>query len=294
MKTTDDIRVSILRGLRLLLLILAPFASARAASPVQEGTTLPTHFKVHNEVLGKVPLLGDSRSTVVSDDAQHLAFVVRRAQGWTVWHDGVEGPTYQRIRKLLFSPLGAHLAYIAAKTPDADVVVLDGKELATRTSISTNSLHFSPDGKRIAYVFSAPTNRAVTIPPRFRMLDGELTQFGAYTPLSVVVDGQPGREYRGIGAGQTLQPSAETGTCGPAEAPHRGQYGVAISVSRLRLHRGHRPLSPASCPPHPQHTSGRTRSRNPRAHVRPALAIAAMVGRIALISLPDGGCTNRG
>lgn len=209
MKTTHDIRASVLRGLRLLLLILSPFASSRAASPVQEGANPPAHFKVHNEVLGKVPLLWEPRSLEASDDAKHVAFAIRRARGMSVWHDGVEGPTYERIRKLRFSSVGARLAYIAAKTPDTDVVVLDGKELATHTSISPNSLYFSPDGNRIAYVFSAPTNRAVTIPPLFRTLDGELTKVGAYTPLSVVVDGQPGREYRGISPEMLFSPDSK-------------------------------------------------------------------------------------
>ena len=93
MKTTDNIRASVLRGLRLLLLISAPFASARAASSVQEGATPPAHFEVHNEVLGKVPVFAEFRSIVASDDAQHVAFFVHRARGWSVWHDGVEGPT---------------------------------------------------------------------------------------------------------------------------------------------------------------------------------------------------------
>lgn len=165
MKTTDDIRASVLRGLRLLLLILAPLAPTQAASPALEGAVPPANFKVQNKVLGKVPLLGDPRSIVDSDDGQHIAFVVRRGLKSTVWYDGAEGTPYQRISRLMFSPAGSHLAYIASKSADSEVVVLDGKELATHWSISTNSLQFSPNGNRIAYVVAAPTNRAVTTHP---------------------------------------------------------------------------------------------------------------------------------
>jgi hypothetical protein len=209
MKTTNEIRASALWSILLLLLILAPLAPTQAASPVLEGAVPPANFKVQNEVLGKVPLTGDPRSIVVSDDGQHIAFVVRRGLKSTVWHDGAEGTPYQRISRIMFSPVRAHLAYIASKSADSEVVVLDGKELATHPSISTNSLRFSPDGKRIAYVFAAPTNRAVTIPPLFRMLDGQLTKVGAFTPLSVVVDGQPGREYRGISPELLFSPDSK-------------------------------------------------------------------------------------
>lgn len=198
MKTTNDIRASALWSLWLLLLISAPFASTQAASPVLEGAVPPANLKAHNEVLGKVPLLGDPRSMVVSDDAQHIAFVVRRGLKSTVWHDGAEGTPYQRISRLMFSPAGSHLAYIASKSADSEVVVLDGKELATHWSISSNSLQFSPNGKRVAYVFAAPTNRAVTIPPVTGLVDGQPHRFGAIVPLSVMVNGQPGREYAGI------------------------------------------------------------------------------------------------
>ena len=198
MKTTDGISAWALRSLRLLLLISSPFASAQAASPGPAGATPPANFKVHNTVLGKVPLLGDPRSIVDSDDGQHIAFVVRRGLKSAVWHDGTEGPIYQRISRLMFSPAGAHLAYIASKSTDSEVVVLDGKELATHWSISTNSLQFSPNGNRIAYVFAAPTNRAVTTPPVTGLVDGQPHRFGAIVPLSVMVDGQPGREYPGI------------------------------------------------------------------------------------------------
>ena len=121
------------------LLSLVNFPSGWAASRL-EATNSPGRPTAREEVLGSPPLLALAASTVASEDGQHLAFVVRRGVKFTVWHDGAEGDAYRRINQVLFSTQGAHLAYVANKDEDVDVVVLDGKELATQTSISPKSL----------------------------------------------------------------------------------------------------------------------------------------------------------
>jgi hypothetical protein len=188
MRTTNGIRASALRSLRLLLLISAPFASARAASPVQDGAP-PASFEAHNVVLGKLPMLWDPATALVSEDSQHVAFVVRHAQGSAVWQDGVEGKVYKRITSLLFSRVGARLAYVATKAADLDVVVLDGKEFAAHKSVSPYHFKFSPDGTRTAYAFATQsTNEDQT-----------------WSPMAVAVDGKVGREYPGLlGTGNLL------------------------------------------------------------------------------------------
>jgi hypothetical protein len=169
----------------------------------------PGQIKVGRQVLGKRPLLVEISTRLASNDGQHLAFVVRRARGFTVWLDGVEGPAYEKILSpLLFSPVGGRLAYVARKAGESKVVVLDGKEVGTNQGFKPGEFSFSPDGKHFAYTTSHPTNEFVSVPPYSIPVEwANITQYPlppadvksivlhGFTPLSVVLDGQAGRGY---------------------------------------------------------------------------------------------------
>lgn len=195
--------------------IVVPVAVLFAAwHPATTGADefAPGEIKVGRHVLGKRPVRMDISTRLVSDDGQHLAFVVRRAQRFTVWLDGVEGPAYEKILSpLLFSPVGGRLAYVARKADATMVVVLDGKEVGTDQGFKPGQFGFSPDGKRFAYEMSHPTNEFVSLPPYSVPAEwADITQappppadvksivLHGFTPRSVVLDGQAGRGYASV------------------------------------------------------------------------------------------------
>ena len=127
-----------------------------------------------------------------STDGRHVAFAASSEKKQSFIVDGVSGETYDRViapsftfspdgkrfaygaiqdekKKVtvivdwreqaecdemglpLFSPDSAHLAY-AVRREGKMAVVLDGKEQASCDQIIADSMHFSPDGKRLAYI----------------------------------------------------------------------------------------------------------------------------------------------
>lgn len=199
----------LVRTLRSRLVPAAVLFAVLHLSIAVAGEPAAGDIKVSRQVLGKRPVLMDISTRLVSDDGQHLAFVVRRAQGSAVWLDGVEGPAYEKILSpLLFSPVGGRLAYVARKAGASMVVVLDGKEVGTNQGFKPGEFRFSPDGKRFAYAMSHPTNDFVSLPPySIPAESANITQYPlppadvksivlhGFTPLSVVLDGQAGRGY---------------------------------------------------------------------------------------------------
>jgi hypothetical protein len=189
---------SIARWMRVMEVSGALLMAVRPVVGVRAGELVPVEVKVSRQMLGKRPILMDPKSAHGSADGRHFAFVVRRGRNMTVWFEGTEGPAYSRVNPLLFAPAGGRFGYIATKADEADVLVVDGTEVAIHTSISPRSLTFSPDASRFAYVVAHPTNEAVTVPPFYGTVDGARVQLGGYTPLSVVLDGKSGRGYPGI------------------------------------------------------------------------------------------------
>jgi WD40-like Beta Propeller Repeat len=113
-----------------------------------------------------------------SPNGKHVAYQAGDGQMTFVVEDGKQQPNYEAIYgPLVFSPDGEHLAYVAkAKDPTANMtpiqrqqamqspnydqglyVVLDGQQqpvLSTvrfGSAVNSSSVHFSPDGKHIAY-----------------------------------------------------------------------------------------------------------------------------------------------
>lgn len=87
---------------------------------------------------------------IISAQNAKIAFVVQEGNEMRLVRDGKEGPRYKEITRPAFSRDGAHLAYVARKSPGAKaVVILDDKELGEFTN--PRNLLFSPDGSRLAF-----------------------------------------------------------------------------------------------------------------------------------------------
>src|SRR5262249_9701592 len=103
-----------------------------------------------------------ARSLIFSSDAQHIAYVQRRAGKKVAVLDGRAGKAYEDIPEiplseagrppeLKFSPDGSHLAYVA-KAAGKSFLVVDGAEGKPYDSIQVGAFYFSPDSKRIAFL----------------------------------------------------------------------------------------------------------------------------------------------
>jgi RNA polymerase sigma factor (sigma-70 family) len=90
----------------------------------------------------------DMRRPVVSPDARHVAYVVKKSDQWLVVLDGREEQEYDDIADVTFSPDGGHVAY-AAKTGAKRRVIWDAKPGGEYAELHTPV--FSLDGKHLAY-----------------------------------------------------------------------------------------------------------------------------------------------
>lgn len=134
-------------------------------------------------------------SPVFSPDSAHFAYIAAQDNQQFVVLDGAEGKRYEAILgNPVFSPDGKHLAYAARSGGRYFVVThelasgsypANGKEGAQYDLVGS-TIAFSPDSMRLAFVGG---------------LGGK--QF-------VVLDGQPGRQYDGIGKGTlTFSPDSK-------------------------------------------------------------------------------------
>jgi hypothetical protein len=113
------------------------------------------------------------RGPLFSADGKHWAHPAKRKGKWVVVVDGQEaGKEYDEVDGLRFGPAGA-LAY-AGRREMSWVVVVDGVEGKEYGRVGPYSIHFSPDGKRVAYWATSGTRP----PPIFFVLDG--VEQGAY------------------------------------------------------------------------------------------------------------------
>jgi len=155
----------------ILLTVLALWTGVRAADP---------------PAASKPAYPAEARDVVFSQDRRHVAYVMPRGQKQCVVVDGQVGAEYDEICKgPIFSPYSNRVAYIAKKGKKS-LVVVDGQPGAEYyNAINGDSLIFSPDGKRVAYVLENP---GMIFPLR----PGEV-------PLDnrpfVVVDGKAGAKY---------------------------------------------------------------------------------------------------
>lgn len=178
------------------------------AFPAEAGTNSNLgRLTVREVLLGKLPIAAKNAAAVLSDDCQHVAIPCQRGLRWTILHDGVEGQTYQSVNSMMFSRSSGRLAYVARKGLNEDVLVLGGKEILVRHGIAPDSVKFSPDGLRYAYVIGISNSLGGGSP----MYDvdekgASLAGSGATGkkrmlwggPSRVVVDGKESRDYLSV------------------------------------------------------------------------------------------------
>jgi hypothetical protein len=180
---------------------------------VEAGTSPNRGPLVTREVfLGKLPIMAKNSAAVLSSDCQHIAIPCQHGLRWTVFLDGAEGPSYQGVHSLTFSPAGARLAYVGNKGLDQDVLVLDGKEGAVQ-NIAPSSLKFSPDGLRYAYAIGVSNSTGENSlmfdldekgasPASSNGAGKKRMRYGGAT--RVVVDGKESRDYYGVATREIL------------------------------------------------------------------------------------------
>lgn len=85
-----------------------------------------------------------------SPDGKHFAYVARLGSVDRVVLDGVEGPAFNMILGLVFSPDSAHVAYLASRGKEGPRVVLDGHEGRIYQNM-LKPVKFFPDSSRLLY-----------------------------------------------------------------------------------------------------------------------------------------------
>jgi len=97
---------------------------------------------------------GQGRGPLFSPDGAHVAYVAGDSASGRVVLDGREGQVHTggMPSDIAWSPMGNRLAYRAAAPGRGMLVVLDGKPGKRYDGVFTGTLTFSPDGKHIAYI----------------------------------------------------------------------------------------------------------------------------------------------
>ncbi len=109
-----------------------------------------------------------------SDGSRHV-YAVASAGKQSMVIDGVEGPAYASVGPAVFSADGKRVAYVAERS----MLVLDGREQKRYDKIATESIRFSREGGRVAYLAST-----------LEKSGGEKLYF--------IVDGQPKGPFEGV------------------------------------------------------------------------------------------------
>lgn len=163
---------------------------------------------------------------------------------------GVQQPAHWEVREITFSPIGAHLAYVAQDLDSGDVVVLDGTAGKPYYTLGwhvrdSGGLKFSPNGERLAYVIATNQGRRLVVDgvegPEYSSITdvtvGADSQHVAYLANGnvVVIDGVE-TPYNGIKGKPVFSPDARrsaaivtVGGSGPAAVAVDGVAGTSYS-----------------------------------------------------------------
>ena len=152
-----------------------------------------------------------------SPDSKRYAYGAVRDTKVIIIADGKEGKPYKESTRPLFSPDGAHLVYVGVPAADQSVLVFDEKEQKQYRRIISESMRFSADSKRLAYIATRTDQKDPAKQEMFFVIDGQETpQYEALKVDSfifsadskrtcfqciknkktiVVIDGLEGKEY---------------------------------------------------------------------------------------------------
>ncbi len=134
---------------------------------------------------------GGAGLPVFGRDGRALAFVASLGKKRVVVKEGGRGPEFDAVAQLTLSPDGTRIAYEAGRfypdepsRKDTWFPVLDGEALPEHDGLTRGTLVFSADSRHFAYAVAKGDKR------------------------SVIVNGEPGPDYRSI---CSLYPSGESG-----------------------------------------------------------------------------------
>ena len=150
---------------------------------------------------------GPGPYTLISDpqfspNSARLAYAATMNDRSPLVLDGVEGSWYDAVSNPLFSPNSARIAYAVFTRMPAPVgrksqVVIDGSPSAPFEAFTDPYITFSPDSRRVAYVYGATADQAVTV------LDGQPVSLPGYD--SIVAEFFPnGVAYRARKGGKSF------------------------------------------------------------------------------------------
>jgi hypothetical protein len=116
---------------------------------VLDGSKTPARIVVDGKE-GKAYTQVRGDSVIFSADKKSMAYVAGNGNKNFVVLDGVEGPAFDDVFDLRFSPVGSRLAYGARRGLEY-FIVEGGKEVGPYDNIQRDSLVFRPDGKDLAW-----------------------------------------------------------------------------------------------------------------------------------------------
>ena len=119
-----------------------------AVSLLGESKT-PAHMVVDGKE-GKAYAQVTGDSVVFSADKKSMAYIAGDGNKNFVVLNGMEGPAFDQVADLRFSPTGSVLAYRARRGLEHFVLV-DGNSMGPYGEVGARSLVFSPDGKSVAW-----------------------------------------------------------------------------------------------------------------------------------------------
>ena len=113
------------------------------------GSKTPAHMVVDGKE-GKAYAQVTGDSIIFSADKKSMAYIAGDGNKNFVVLNGKEGPAFDKVADLRFSPAGSLLAYRARRGLE-HFVLMDGKSMGPYGEVEARSLVFSPDGKSVAW-----------------------------------------------------------------------------------------------------------------------------------------------